>query len=131
MREGIAADAAGYRVAEGGPVTAPLPCSDENYCYLRAKLQATQRLRPVNFCGQDFWRARYAASASSSASLISVLRKNGITETPRRTNCFTIAGVRSVRSSSTAGFEPLYSAPSAMVPGYCGPGAWHGAHHFS
>ncbi len=54
-------------------------------------------------CGFD----RKAASASSSASLISVLRKNGMTETPWRTNCLTTAGVRSVRSTSAPGFVPL------------------------
>src|ERR1700722_4398835 len=62
-------------------------------------------------------RAMYAASASKSTSLISVLRKNGIIETPFRTNVFVTAGIKSVRSLSRAGLAPLYLASKATVPG--------------
>src|SRR5580704_7888969 len=66
-------------------------------------------------------RAMYAARASKSASLISVLRKNGITETPLRTKVFVTGGVKSLRSVSRAGFAPLYLVSKATVPGSPGP----------
>src|ERR1700677_1140743 len=71
-------------------------------------------------------RAMYAASASKSASLISVLRKNGMIDTPFRTNVFVTGGIKSVRSLSSAGFAPLYLACNATVPG--NPGPWQVAH---
>src|ERR1700722_15007551 len=43
------------------------------------------------------FRARKTARASSWASLISVLRKYGMIETPLRTKSFVTAGARSVR----------------------------------
>ena len=74
--------------------------------------------------------ARYAASASRSASLISVLRNCGMNETPWRTMTFTNSGTRSVRSSSTAGILDLQllgagqPRRSPVDPNPCR-GTWH------
>ena len=63
----------------------------------------------------------YCVIASRSASEISVFRKNGMIDVPRRTANLTACGVRSVRSSRIPGSAPLYFAASAVVPGLPGP----------
>jgi hypothetical protein len=63
--------------------------------------------------------------ASKSASLTSVLRNGGMTVIPRRTISRINSGERSVRSSSSAGSEPLYFAANARVPGLSGMAPWH------
>src|SRR5208282_5801142 len=93
------------------------------------------RLRPATSRSADHCagvlRDRKLASASSSASLISVLRNCGMTEIPCRTRCLTVCGFKSVHSRRTPDLTPLYFTVRALVPGWMTPGSWQGAHHFA
>jgi len=76
-------------------------CGRESEACAESRSSRHSRVPPtgrlMGHCVRPLAGARYAATSASSASLISVLRKEGMNEMPRLTTSFTYSGLRSLR----------------------------------